>query len=312
MSALPLLSGDKQTSGEQDINDAYDPNRTSPLSTQSRFCGLLDQSRLNFEAAMSGLEFTEDAARRLESLYLTRDVVAQRAETIRRLALSRGERVLDIGCGPGFLCESIAAAVGDDGAVTGIDISGDLIELCKRRNPPQWLSFMVGDATKLAQSDASVDVVVCTQVAEYVSDVSRVLSEAFRVLRLGGRAVFVATDWDALIWHSESPDRMASVLRSWEAHCAHPHLPRSLAPRLVSAGFRFDELAVFPILNLQWDDQFYSKGLAGLIREFVARKNEAPTEELRGWYDEFSRLGDAGRYFFSSNRYIFLASKPRR
>lgn len=261
---------------------------------------------------MSGLEFNDDAARRLESLYLTRDVVAQRTETLRRLALSPGERVLDIGCGPGFLCESIAAAVGGDGAVAGIDISSDLIELCKRRNLPQWLSFKVGDATKLAQSDASFDVVVCAQVAEYVSDVSRVLSEAFRVLRLGGRAVFVATDWDALIWHSEAPDRMASVLKSWETHCAHPHLPRSLAPRLVSAGFRFDELAVFPILNLQWDDQFYSKGLAGLIREFVARKNETPTEELRSWYDEFSRLGDAGRYFFSANRYIFLASKSRR
>ena len=38
---------------------------------------------------MSGLEFTEDAAQQLERLYLTRDVVAQRAETIRRLALSR-------------------------------------------------------------------------------------------------------------------------------------------------------------------------------------------------------------------------------
>jgi SAM-dependent methyltransferase len=259
---------------------------------------------------MSGLEFTEDAARRLERLYLTRDVVAQRAETVRRLALSRGERVLDVGCGPGFLCESIAAAVGDDGAVIGVDISSDLVALCERRNPPKWLSFTVGDATQLAQSDSSFDVVACTQVAEYVPDVGRVLSEAFRVLRQGGRIVLVATDWEALIWHSESPDRMALVLKSWETHCAHPHLPRSLAARLVSAGFRFQELAVFPILNLQWDDDLYSKGLAGLIREFVERKNEVPANDLLGWYEEFGLLSEAGRYFFSSNRYIFMASKP--
>src|SRR5260221_2146162 len=257
-----------------------------------------------------GLEFTEEAARQLERLYLTRDVVAQRSETINLLALSHGERVLDVGCGPGFLCESMADIVGRDGTVIGIDISSDLVALCKRRSPPKWLSYGVGDATQVAQPDASFDAVVCTQVAEYIPDVNRALSEAFRVLKPGGRAIFVATDWDAVVWHSETPDRMAMVLKSWEAHCAHPHLPRSLANRLVSAGFRFDGASVFPILNLQWDDDAYSKRLAVLIPDFVRRKNELPSEDLKDWYDEFTGLSDARRYFFSSNRHIFRASKP--
>ena len=106
-------------------------------------------SQIQGSARMSGLEFTEDAARQLERLYLTSDVVAQRSETIKLLALRRGERVLDVGCGPGFLCEDIAEVVGRDGAVTGIDISGDLIALCKRRNPPTWLSYFVGDAANI-------------------------------------------------------------------------------------------------------------------------------------------------------------------
>jgi SAM-dependent methyltransferase len=258
---------------------------------------------------VSGLEFTGEAARQLERVYLERDVVAQRSETIKQLALSHGERVLDIGCGPGFLCETMAEIVGRDGSVIGIDISSDLVALCKRRNPPKWLSYEVGDATQLAQPDASFDVVVCTQVAEYIPNVNRALSEAFRVVKRGGRALFVATDWATVVWHSETPDRMALALKSWEAHCAHPDLPRSLANRLVSAGFRFDGASVFPILNLEWDDAAYSKGLADFIRDFVGRRNELPSEDLKEWYNEFARLSEAGRYFFSSSRYIFRASK---
>jgi SAM-dependent methyltransferase len=83
------------------------------------------------EATMTGLKFTGEAARQLERLYLTRDVVAQRSETIKQLALSPSERVLDVGCGPGFLCESIADIVGRDGTVIGIDISSDFVALCK-------------------------------------------------------------------------------------------------------------------------------------------------------------------------------------
>ena len=259
---------------------------------------------------MSGLVFTDDAARQLENLYLTRDIVAQRAETIRQVSLCRGERVLDVGCGPGFLCESMAESVGRDGSVTGIDISGDLIALCRRRNPPEWLSYAVGDATEIAQPDALFDVVTCTQVAEYIPDVDRALSETFRVLRPSGRAVFVATDWDALVWHSEKPDRMSLVLRSWESHCAHPHLPRSLSNRLASAGFRVEGAAVFPIFNLEWRDEAYSKGLARLIRDFVGRRNDLPPDDLKEWYEELGRLSEAGRYFFSNNRFIFRASKP--
>ena len=261
---------------------------------------------------MNGLRFSEETARRLERLYLTRDVVAQRSETIKQLALSQGERVLDVGCGPGFLCESMADIVGRYGAVVGIDISDDLIELCKRRDPPRWLSYRLEDATQLHQPNASFDVVVCTQVAGYILDVDRALCEAFRVLKRGGRAMFIETDWDSVVWHSETPDRMALVLKSWKTHCAHPHLPRSLANRLVTAGFRFDGASIFPILNVQWDDDAYSKGLAGLIWDFVGRKNELPSEALQEWYDEFSQLGEAGRYFFSSCRYIFRVSKPAR
>jgi len=259
---------------------------------------------------MNGLKFTDEAARQLVKVYQTKDVIAQRLETIRHLNLSPGEIVLDIGCGPGFLCESMGEIVGRDGAVVGIDISADLIAFCNRRKASTWVSYEVGDATKLNQSDASFDVVVCTQVAEYIVDIDRALSETFRVLKPNGRTLYLATDWDAVVWFSENPERMAAVMKSWERHCAHPRLPRLLAHRLVDAGFRLDGATVFSILNLQYDDDSYSKGLAQVIRGFVGSKEDVPADDLINWHNEFERLSEIGRYFFSSNRYIFKASKP--
>jgi arsenite methyltransferase len=83
-----------------------------------------------------------------------------------------------------------------------------------------------------------------------------------------------------------------------------------MACKLVNAGFRFDGASVFPILNLKYDDDNYSKGLAKGIRDFVGRKKDVSADNLNEWHSEFEHMSETGRYFFSTNRYIFKASKP--
>jgi arsenite methyltransferase len=60
---------------------------------------------------MSGLTFSNDAAEKLIAAYSSADLVRQRDATLQRLNLRPGEHVIDIGCGPGFLCESMATAI---------------------------------------------------------------------------------------------------------------------------------------------------------------------------------------------------------
>jgi SAM-dependent methyltransferase len=75
----------------------------------------------------SGLKFDEETSRRVEVVYLTPEVVAQRCHLLKALKLTEGERVLDIGSGPGLLAFEMAAAVGPAGRVCGIDISEDML-----------------------------------------------------------------------------------------------------------------------------------------------------------------------------------------
>src|SRR3954452_5127570 len=69
---------------------------------------------------MSQLVFDESRARQLEALYRTRDVRRRRALVREALAARAGERILDVGCGPGFYTEELLDEVGPDGAVVGV------------------------------------------------------------------------------------------------------------------------------------------------------------------------------------------------
>ena len=55
-----------------------------------------------------GLQFDEETSRKVEALYLTPDVVAQRCQVLKALQLREGERVLDIGLGPGLLAYDLS------------------------------------------------------------------------------------------------------------------------------------------------------------------------------------------------------------
>ena len=79
------------------------------------------------------LQFDAEASRRVEATYTTPDVVEQRQAVLGALGLGPGERVIDIGTGPGLLAAEIAAAVGPDGLVCGIDISDSMLTLARAR-----------------------------------------------------------------------------------------------------------------------------------------------------------------------------------
>ena len=105
------------------------------------------------------------------------------------LALLPGEHVLDLGVGPGFLAAEMAAEVGASGRVCGIDVSDDMLAIAAARDTGRdaaTLELARGSAEEIPYEDGSFDVVVTTQVLEYVPDVPRALAEIHRVLKPGG------------------------------------------------------------------------------------------------------------------------------
>jgi ubiquinone/menaquinone biosynthesis C-methylase UbiE len=162
---------------------------------------------------MCQIAFDEEAGRGLEALYRIADAVRRRQLVRRVLGAARGERILDLGCGPGFFCAELLEEVGPDGSILGLDSSPQMLTLAARRcEGHDNVEFQVGEATSLRVDDASFDAALCVQVLEYVPGVSVSLAELYRALRPGGRVVTWDVDWATVSWHSADAARMQRVL----------------------------------------------------------------------------------------------------
>jgi arsenite methyltransferase len=261
----------------------------------------------------AGSVFDPDASRKLEATYQTPDVIAQRAATLQTLALQAGERVVDVGSGPGLLAAEMAAQVGPAGRVIGLDLSDSMLALSRQRcgDPAtgECLSFLKADAARLPFGDSVFDVAVSTQVYEYVPDVPAALAEVYRVLRPGGRVVILDTDWDSIVWAAGDQARMQRLLEAWADRFADPHLPRSLSRQLQDAGFQVERRGVLVLFNPEYDPDTYSVANGQIMADFVVTQGRMEREEAEAWMRDLRRLGSQGRYFFSLNRYLFLATK---
>jgi arsenite methyltransferase len=142
---------------------------------------------------MTQLSFDAATAKALERAYHKRDMIRRRRHVRAALAAAPGERILDIGCGPGFYVRELLDEVGEAGSIVAVDASPDMLDLARHRcEGHDNVTFREGNATALPVDDGDFDAALCVQVMEYVPDAPAALAEIYRALRPGGRALI----WD--------------------------------------------------------------------------------------------------------------------
>jgi arsenite methyltransferase len=256
---------------------------------------------------MSQLVFDEKIVEQLEVVYRSRDILRRRRLVYEALDARPSDRILDVGCGPGFYSRELLDQVGPEGSVTGIDQSPQMLAVARRRSEGFGNTrFEEGDATGLPVESGRFDRAVSVQVLEYVADVPKALAEMHRALRPGGRVVIWDVDWATVSWHSDDPARMDRVLKAWDEHLADPSIPRTLAASLRKAGFEDVRMDAHAFATTELSEETYGGATLPVIERYVRQQGSA---DVDAWADEQRALGERGEFYFACMQFCFSGVK---
>jgi arsenite methyltransferase len=164
--------------------------------------------------------------------------------------LNAGGTVLDLGSGGGIDVLLSARRVGPTGKAYGLDMTDEMLALAnenKRKAGAENVEFLKGEIENIPLPDDSVDVVISNCVINLSADKDRVLREAFRVLRPGGR--FAVSD---VVTRGEiAPEIRQSVL-AWVGCVAGALDEAEYRAKLSAAGF--EQIEIEPTRIYRFDD----------------------------------------------------------
>ncbi len=256
------------------------------------------------------VEYNDELSAETERAYQMAEIIRQRSQTIAALNLRAGDRVVDVGCGPGLLTREIALAVGESGYVLGIDVSESMLNLARRRsNDLTQIELKNNSADTISAPDNSFDAVTCTQLLLYLPNVAETIQEMARVLKPGGRIAIIETDWRNVLFECDDQPFMRRLFASWEASLASPYLPGKLQALLSDAGFWGIKVEAIPIINTSYLlDNYSGQMVAYSLRE--SKKNGTLTDQqAEAFVAELKQRSAENRYFFCVNRFLFTAVK---
>ena len=172
--------------------------------------------------------------------------------------LRPGETVLDLGSGGGIDVLLSAKRVGPTGKAYGVDMTDEMLALARenqRKAGVTNVEFVKGTIEAVPLPDASVDVVISNCVINLSVDKDRVLREAFRVLKPGGR--FAVSD---VVVRGDVPDDIRRNMELWVGCIAGALQEREFADKLAAAGFTDIQIEPWRVYDVDDARAFLSEG----------------------------------------------------
>ena len=180
--------------------------------------------------------------------------------------LKHGETVLDLGSGGGIDVLLSARRVGPSGKAYGLDVTDEMLELARdnqRKAGVSNVEFLKGEIERIPLPDSSVDVIISNCVINLSADKDRVIAEAFRVLKPGGR--FAVSD--VIVRGDDIPEAVRRSMELWVGCVAGALEESRYRDTLTRAGFQ--NVEVEPTRIYRAEDARHFLDEAGISDEGV-------------------------------------------
>ncbi len=227
----------------QNVRDSYAQvaeasNEGASTGVGASCCGVSDDAAIN-TLVSTRLGYTEDD---LDNVPAGADMGLGCGNPRAIASIKPGETVLDLGSGGGFDCFLAAAEAGETGQVIGIDMTPTMIS--KARNNAakgnyQQVEFRLGEIEHMPVANDTVDVIISNCVINLSPDKKQVFSEAFRVLKPGGRLAI-----SDIVASTELPEKIKQDLALYSGCMAGASQIFELQAMLEANGF--EQITIAP------------------------------------------------------------------
>lgn len=227
------------------------------------------------------------------------------------MQIAGGQRALDVGCGPGLDTVALAALVGPNGSVTGVDHDPAMVAAADTRaeaaGVTEWTHHQVAEATRLPFAAESFDACRSERLFQHLPQPDQALAEMIRVTRPGGLVVVMDTDYSTLTIASRETDIERRLARYTAERLHSGYVARHLYGMFRRAGLLDVSVEVspqpflsYPLARLGWLDEVERLALAaGVVTE----------EALARWRADLEDAEQAGAFFASLNHILVVGRK---
>lgn len=256
----------------------------------------------------------------LDNGYVTSDYLKKVAEKMRafkqlsyeHMAITPGDTVLDLGCGPGVDTVPLAKLVGDKGKVIGIDADEKMLaeaeQAAKEAGCQDWIEHHHGSALAIQLENNSVSASRAERLLQVLppENEQTIVAELVRVTRPGGRIVLIDADWPSASIDFSNVQLERRLMEFFTLRMR----PNGLAGRRVYSlcrehGLEEIRLDTVPIVQQCFDDTPFGDWLINTAKE-QGVMNES---EAIQWREELQQREQEGRFYACVNMVIASGRK---